>query len=95
MLSSGACRRPARRNRRTTDARDLRESRISSALSLWSSRETGFVCDSLDLDLREQVLGEVKSAKIEVSTSMVKTDLKANVDVPGCKLAGGTYLVRK
>jgi hypothetical protein len=53
------------------------------------------VCDSLDLDLREQVLGEVKSPKIEVSTSLVKTDLKADVAVPGAKLAGGTYLVRK
>jgi len=53
------------------------------------------VCDSLDLDLRAQVLEEVKSAKLEVSTSLVKADLKANVDVPGCMLAGGTYLVRK
>ena len=53
------------------------------------------VCDSLDLDLREQVLGEVKSAKVEVSTSLVKTDLKADIAVPGAKLAGGTYLVRK
>jgi Siphovirus Gp157 len=53
------------------------------------------VCDSLDLDLREQVLGEVKSPKIEVSTSLVKTDLKADIAVPGAKLAGGTYLVRK
>jgi Siphovirus Gp157 len=53
------------------------------------------VCDSLDLDLREQVLGEVKSAKVEVSTSLVKADLKADIAVPGAKLAGGTYLVRK
>jgi hypothetical protein len=53
------------------------------------------VCDSLDLDLREQVLGEVRSAKVEVSTSLVKTDLKADIAVPGAKLAGGTYLVRK
>jgi hypothetical protein len=53
------------------------------------------VCDSLDLDLREQVLGEVKSPKIEVSTSLVKTDLKAEIAVPGAELAGGTYLVRK
>ena len=52
-------------------------------------------CDSLDLDLREQVLGEVKSPKIEVSTSLVKTDLKADIAVPGAKLVGGTYLVRK
>jgi hypothetical protein len=53
------------------------------------------VCDSLDLDLREQVLGEVKLTKIEVSTSLVKIDLKADIAVPGAKLAGGTYLVRK
>jgi hypothetical protein len=53
------------------------------------------VCDSADLDLREQVLGEVKSAKVEVSTSLVKADLKAEIPVPGAKLAGGTYLVRK
>jgi hypothetical protein len=53
------------------------------------------VCDSLDLDLRAQVLEEVKSAKVEVSTSLVKTDLKADIAVPGAKLAGGTYLVRR
>jgi hypothetical protein len=53
------------------------------------------VCDSLDLDLRDQVLEEVKSAKVEVSTSLVKMDLKADIVVPGAKLAGGTYLVRK
>ena len=53
------------------------------------------VCDSLDLDLRDQVLEEVKSAKVEVSTSLVKMDLKADIAVPGAVLAGGTYLVRK
>ena len=53
------------------------------------------VCDSLDLDLREKVLGEVKSPKLEVSTSLVKVDLKADIAVPGAKLAGGTYLLRK
>jgi hypothetical protein len=53
------------------------------------------VCDSLDLDLREQVLGEVKSPKLEVSATLVKADLKADIAVPGAKLAGGTYLVRK
>jgi hypothetical protein len=53
------------------------------------------VCDSLDLDLRDQVLSEVKSPKVEVSTSLVKADLKADVAVPGAQLAGGTYLVRK
>jgi hypothetical protein len=41
------------------------------------------------------VIGEVKSAKVEVSTSLVKADLKADVAVPGAKLMGGTYLVRK
>lgn len=53
------------------------------------------VCDSLDMDLREQVLGEVKSPKLEVSTSLVKVDLKADIAVPGTKLSGGTYLLRK
>jgi hypothetical protein len=53
------------------------------------------MCDSLDLDLGEQVLAEVKSAKVEVSTSLVKIDLKADIAVPGARLAGGTYLVRK
>ena len=53
------------------------------------------VCDSLDLDLREQVLGEVKSAKVEVSRSAVNDDLKAGVEVPGAELAGGFYLVRR
>lgn len=53
------------------------------------------VCDSLDLDLRDQILGEVKSPKVDVSVSMVKADLKAEVEVPGAKLAGGQYLVRK
>lgn len=53
------------------------------------------VCDSLDLDLREQVLAEVKSAKVDVSTSMVKIDLKAEIAVPGARLAGGSYLLRK
>ncbi len=53
------------------------------------------MCDSLALELRDQVLSEVKSPKIEVSTSLVKIDLKADIVVPGAKLAGGTYLVRK
>ena len=53
------------------------------------------VCDSLDLDLRDQILGEVKSPKVEVSTSLVKADLKADIAVPGAALAGGSYLVRK
>lgn len=50
------------------------------------------VCDSLDLDLRDQVLAAVTSPKTEVSTSLVKADLKAEIDVPGARLAGGTYV---
>jgi len=53
------------------------------------------VCDSLELNLREQVLGEIKSPKVEVSLSLVKADLKAGLGVPGAHLAGGTYLVVK
>ncbi len=53
------------------------------------------VCDSLDLDMRAQVLSEVKSPRVEVSTSAVKTDLKSDVAVPGAQLVGGTYLVRR
>jgi hypothetical protein len=53
------------------------------------------LCDSLDLDLREQVVAEVRAPKVEVSTSLVKADLKAEIAVPGAILAGGTYLVRK
>jgi hypothetical protein len=53
------------------------------------------VCDSLDLDLRDTVLAEVKSAKLEVSSSLVKADLKAGQEVPGAGLVGGTYVVVK
>jgi Gp157 protein len=53
------------------------------------------VCDSLDFEIREQVLAELKSPKLEVSTSLAKVDLKAGIEVPGAKLAGGTYVVRK
>ena len=53
------------------------------------------VCDSLDLDLRAQVLGVVRSPAVDVSLSLVKADLKAGIAVPGAELAGGTYLVRK
>src|ERR1019366_2463585 len=49
---------------------------VSLPAETWES-----VCDSLDLDLREQLLGEVKSPKIEVSTSLVKADLKAEIAV--------------
>lgn len=40
------------------------------------------VCDSVDMDLRDQVLAAVKPVT-DVSTSLVKADLKAGVDVPG------------
>ena len=50
------------------------------------------LCDSLDLDLRDQVLAEVTSPKVEVSLSKVKGDLKAGVSVDGCQLVGGTYV---
>jgi hypothetical protein len=53
------------------------------------------VCDSLDLEVRAQVLGEVKAPVVDVSLSLVKADLKAGIAVPGAELAGGTYLVRK
>ncbi len=51
--------------------------------------------DSLDLNLREQVLDEAKNPQIELSRTLAKADLKAGVDVPGAELAGGYYLVRK
>ena len=51
--------------------------------------------ESIDLDFRDRVLGAVTSPKLEVSATLVKTDLKAEVAVPGAKLAGGSYLVRK
>ena len=50
------------------------------------------VCDSLDFNMRAQVQGDVRSPKIEVSLSAVKADLKADIGVPGAKLAGGTYV---
>jgi hypothetical protein len=50
------------------------------------------VCDSLDLDLRAQVLGEVKSPKVEVSLSSAKGELKDGVVIPGLQLTGGTYV---
>lgn len=62
---------------------------VSLPLETWE-----LLCDSLDLDLRDQMLAVVKSAKIEVSKTAVKADLKANVEVPGANLAGGTRLVR-
>ena len=50
------------------------------------------LCDSLDMDLRDTVLDSVKSPCIEVSLSAVKADLKAEIAVPGARLAGGTYV---
>lgn len=63
---------------------------ITLPVDTWES-----LCDSLDLDVREQVLAEVKSPKIEVSLSAVKADLKAGVDVPNARLTGGSYVVVK
>ncbi len=53
------------------------------------------VCDALEMDLREQVLGEIRSAKVEVSAGLIKKDLKSQIAIPGTRLSGGTYLVRK
>ncbi len=52
------------------------------------------VCDSLDLDLREQVLAAVTSPKLEVSNSLVKKAIDAGEEIPGAKLVGGVYVVR-
>ncbi len=48
-----------------------------------------------DLDLREQLLVEVKSPKVHVSLSAVKVAPKADIAISGSQLASGTYLVRK
>ncbi len=62
------------------------------------------MCDSLDFELSEQIRAEAKSIDIEVSSSLVKADLKASIlvpggeptlQIPGAQLAGGTYLVRE
>ncbi len=50
------------------------------------------VKDSVDMDLREQIVAEATSIRVEVSASLVKADLKADIEVPGAKLAGGTYV---
>ena len=50
------------------------------------------VCNSLDLELRDQVLDEVKGASVEVSRSLAYPDLKADIEVPGLKLGGGSYV---
>lgn len=50
------------------------------------------VCDSLDMELRDKVVDEARSQKLEVSLTLAKVDLKADVPVPGCVLAGGTYV---
>jgi len=51
--------------------------------------------DSINFELRERVLAAITSPRLEVSSSLIKADLKADVAVPGAKLVGGTYLVRK
>jgi len=50
------------------------------------------LCDSVSFELRDKLLDEVKSPKVEVSLSAVKTDLKDGADIPGAKLTGGTYV---
>lgn len=51
--------------------------------------------DALPLDLAAQVLEAVRAPKLEVSLSAAKIALDAKEDVPGCKLGGGVYVVRK
>jgi len=63
---------------------------ITLPAELWEE-----LMESIDLDFRDRVLGAVTSPKLEVSTTLVKADLKAEIAVPGAKLAGGSYLVRK
>jgi len=63
---------------------------ITLPAELWEE-----LMESLDLNFRDRVLAAVLSPKLEVSATLVKADLKAEVAVPGAKLAGGTYLVRK
>ena len=48
--------------------------------------------DSLDLELREQVLGEVTSPKLEVNRTVAYADLAADAAIPGLELSGGTYV---
>jgi hypothetical protein len=48
--------------------------------------------DSLDLDVRAQVLDAVKSPRAEVDKTRAKADLKAGTEIPGAELAGGTYV---
>ena len=48
--------------------------------------------DSLDLELREQVLGEVANPKIDVDRTLAYSDLAADVAIPGASLSGGTYV---
>ena len=48
--------------------------------------------DSLDLELREQVLGEVTTPKADVNRTLAYTDLAAEVAIPGFSLVGGTYV---
>lgn len=50
------------------------------------------LCDSLDLDLRDQVLAEIKSPQIEVDLAKAKSALKDGLEIAGVKLAGGTYV---
>jgi hypothetical protein len=76
---------------------------LRDRFAAWLKRTSGPIAETLlavaaaghARDLRERLLDEIKLAKVEVSASLVKADLKADIDVPGAKLVGGTYLVRK
>jgi len=63
---------------------------ITLPAELWEE-----LMESIDLDFRDRVLAAVTSPKLEVSATLVKADLKAEIAVPGAKFAGGSYLVRK
>lgn len=50
--------------------------------------------DSLDLEMRAQVIEAVRAPRLEVSLSTAKKALDAGVEIPGAKLAGGVFVVR-
>lgn len=59
---------------------------VTLPLDTWT-----LICDSLDFDLRDQVMAEAKVRK-DVHLSTAKADLKAGIAVPGCQTAGGSYV---
>ena len=63
---------------------------ITLPAELWEE-----LMESIDLEFRDRVLAAVTSPKVDVSATLVKAALKAEIAVPGAKLAGGSYLVRK